>query len=216
MISGSSVGVLLDDARLAECASTNGRLLPSPPGTSPTVPPATLTTALSMPMPAEGGHAVLDVSTNSVPLRKHVRRGRLRTFCDQGGDGGDLAVLLADEGDARARSAGAKVSVAVSPENNPGPTTDASFKIVFCRSLTSCVPLSLWLMPDREGAVYHPGGKLILWVSPLSRPRSRIQVGVRGYGGSFAVGRFGVLGSRRDAACARGMAFLRSATGKRQ
>ena len=68
----------------------------------------TRTTALSTPMPARAAMQCSTVSTNSVPLRKHVRRGRFRTFCDQRGDGGDLAVLLADERDAAVRLGGSK------------------------------------------------------------------------------------------------------------
>ena len=96
-------------------------LLPSPPGSSPTCPPETLTTALSIAHARQGGHAVLDGLDEQRAVAQARAPRAFKDVLDQGGDGGDLAVLLADERDARPDSAGANVSVAGSPENSPSP-----------------------------------------------------------------------------------------------
>ena len=63
------------------------------------MPPETFTIALSMPMPLSAAMQCSTVSTNSVPLRRHVRRGRFGTFWTQRRDGRDAFALLADERD---------------------------------------------------------------------------------------------------------------------
>ena len=87
-------------------ASTNGRLLPSPPGTSPTVPPDTSTTALSIPMPASAAMQCSTVSTKACRSAGRSAAGGSRTFSTQRRDRRDLPVLLADEGDAGIRPGG--------------------------------------------------------------------------------------------------------------
>ena len=53
------------------------------------------------------------------------------------GNGGCLAILLANKGDSGAGAEGPTVKVAVSPEKSPGPTNDASRETVFCRLLAT-------------------------------------------------------------------------------
>ena len=118
-------------------ASTNGLLDPSPPGTSPAVPPDDLDDDVVDAHPHQRRHAVLD--------RLHVQRAVLQArpprllqhVVHQRRDGRDLAVLLAHERDplVRPRRA-ASVSVAVSPEKSPGPANDTSFEMVCCFRVT--------------------------------------------------------------------------------
>ncbi len=54
----------------------------------------------------------------------------IQDVVDERGNGGDFAVLLADERDARIRLGGPERHVAGSPEKSPGPVSDASRETV--------------------------------------------------------------------------------------
>ena len=102
-------------------------------------PPETRTMTLSMPRPASAAMQCSTVSTKSVPLRRQVRRGRRSTFSTRAGIRADLPSCSRIKVMPASGSAGAKVTVATSPEKSPGPASDASRDIVRWCSLTDPV-----------------------------------------------------------------------------
>ena len=85
---------------------------------------------LSIPIPDSAARQCSTVSTYSVPLRKHVRRGRLSTFATSAGIVATFSSCSRTKVIPAFSEAGINVSVAGSPENNPGPTTETSREIV--------------------------------------------------------------------------------------
>ena len=71
------------------------------------------------------------VSTNNVPFRKQVRRGRLSTLFTTAGMLATFPSCSRTKVIPASGGAGAKLSVAVSPENNPRPVNATSREIVF-------------------------------------------------------------------------------------